>query len=88
MNEKEILYRSIMRVKKTKFTKNDLPLFETLMSEYFPGILLKEDEHPNYRKAVEETLVRMNLQPTKEMVEKTIEFNNTKDVRHGLMVLG
>jgi len=71
-----------------KFTSNDIPLFNGITSDLFPGIKLPEQDYAELAKQMVIACEKNNLQPKAVFLEKCIQLYETIMVRHGLMVVG
>lgn len=79
---------SIMDVNIPKFTQNDIPLFKSITSDLFPGVVLPEREYTHLLNAIKEACVDNNWQAEQDFLDKCIQLYDTIMVRHGLMVVG
>ncbi|KAK5646414.1 hypothetical protein RI129_004878 [Pyrocoelia pectoralis] len=87
--EEDILVlRSIKDVNLAKFLNQDVPLFQGITSDLFPGIVLPPPDYEVFDLAVRDTCVEYNLQCTPFFLEKTQQLYEMIVVRHGLMLVG
>ena len=88
MNEDQLLLRALRDVNVPKFLKDDLPLFENIVLDLFPGVEKPVIDRGILLPAIEETCHKMHLQPVNTFVEKVFQLYDTTIVRHGLMIVG
>lgn len=89
-NEMEdiLILRSIKDVNLAKFLSHDIPLFEGIISDLFPGINLPDADYGVFNQAVEDACKEFNMQCTAPFLEKVQQLYEMIVVRHGVMLVG
>ena len=88
MDEDQLLLRALRDVNVPKFLKDDLPLFENIISDLFPGVKKPAIDRGKLLDSVKEICKKTHLVPTDSFIEKVFQLYDTTTVRHGLMIVG
>jgi dynein heavy chain len=88
MDEEQLLLRALRDVNVPKFLKDDLPLFENIIQDLFPGVEKPRIDYGKLLDSVINNAKKVRLQPCKPFLEKVTQLYDTIQVRHGLMLVG
>ena len=87
-DEMVLLLRALQDVNIPKFLEMDLPLFEGIISDLFPGKKRPELDYGALMRTMKEEIKKGGLQPVKFFITKVIQLYEMIVVRHGLMLVG
>ncbi|XP_024940673.1 dynein heavy chain 1, axonemal [Cephus cinctus] len=88
MEEQQICLRALRDVNVPKFLKDDLKLFNGIVSDLFPKLVEETVDHGILEAGIRRSIKKMGLQDVNEYVSKVIQLYETTVVRHGLMLVG
>ncbi|XP_023289892.1 dynein heavy chain 1, axonemal [Orussus abietinus] len=88
LEEQQICLRALRDVNVPKFLKDDLKLFNGIVSDLFPRMVEKAVDHGILEAGIRRTIKKMGLLDVDEFVKKVIQLYETTVVRHGLMLVG
>ena len=88
MVEDITLIRALRDSNIPKFLAHDIPLFEAILKDLFPGVVVPAIDYGALKHYIEEELVAQKLQIVDPFVSKIIQLHETMVVRHGIMLVG
>ena len=87
-DENVLCLRSIIDVNLPKFLAPDVPLFNGIVSDLFPGVKLPEVDYSIMDTMIRQVCVDWRMDPTDYFLGKVHEVYEMMIVRHGFMVVG
>ncbi|KAF6038528.1 hypothetical protein EB796_003169 [Bugula neritina] len=88
MADEELLLLSMKDMNVAKLTSVDLPLFNGIVSDLFPGVETPAIDYSKFKAAIENQYKLNGLQPIPWAVTKAIQLYETKNSRHSTMIVG
>jgi dynein heavy chain len=83
-----ILLRALCDCNLPKFLADDVPLFNGIISDLFPGVEQPKIDYGDLLESINATCEKLNVQPEGAFIKKCIQLYETTVVRHGLMLVG
>ncbi len=87
-NEDGLLLRALLDVNVPKFLRQDIPLFQGIISDLFPDVPRPDPSYGSLQNALVLACKEQNLQATPSFLHKCVQIYETLVVRHGIMVVG
>ncbi|XP_063594554.1 LOW QUALITY PROTEIN: dynein axonemal heavy chain 7-like [Penaeus indicus] len=88
MPEDVVVLRSVRDVNLPKFLAHDLPLFEGIIADLFPGVVLPQPDYTCLHRAIREVCSGASLRANDYFLDKVQQVYETMRVRHGFMLIG
>lgn len=86
--ESVLILRALLDVNLPKFLTLDITLFNGILSDLFPGVVLPTIDYSLMKNAFEIVCERRNLQPIETFFSKLVQTYEMMTVRHGFMMVG
>ncbi|CAF0863178.1 unnamed protein product [Rotaria sordida] len=83
-----VLMRALRDMNMPKFVYEDVPLFQGLITDLFPGLKCDRVTYPTFDKAVRDSINHMNNVIDEVQVDKVVQLYETMMTRHSTMVVG
>ncbi len=80
--------RAINDMNIPKFISEDIPLFNSLFNDLFPNNELGEGFNEEFIRAIEDEVKAANLMIKPEQIKKIVQLYDSKNTRHGNMLVG
>lgn len=87
-DESKLLLRALRDVNLPKFLSPDIPLYENIISDLFPGVDKPTYEYGKLKDSIDQACDSLKLQKIPPFIEKVLQLYDTIQVRHGLMIVG
>jgi dynein heavy chain len=71
-----------------KFLNEDIPLFNGIVADLFPGVEIVDQKEEYLVTAVTAVATELGLQPTDFIIEKVVQLHDAMRFRHGVMLVG
>ncbi|XP_074663059.1 dynein axonemal heavy chain 6-like [Tubulanus polymorphus] len=86
--ESHILIHALRDANLPKFLAEDVPLFESILADLFPGVTPPQQDFGIIEKAIHKSIEDQNLQNWPSQIERVKQLYSQILVRHGVMLVG
>ncbi|RUS88170.1 hypothetical protein EGW08_004067, partial [Elysia chlorotica] len=87
-DEAFILIHSLRDANMPKFLAEDVPLFESVLEDLFPGVTPPDQDYGALEKAISMSVRDLSFQHWPHQIDKVKQLYNQIMVRHGVMLVG
>ena len=88
LSEDVVLIRAMRDSNVPKFLSHDLPLFNAIVQDLFPGVELPPLQDKELEDVIRHRIDVENLQPIPTFITKIVQLHETLKVRFGVMLVG
>ena len=88
LNDVDVLIRAMKDSNIPKFLREDLILFNAIVSDLFPEADIHGVEYGELQSCLIKCIEKEHLKPTETFVSKVIQLFETMEVRFGVMIIG
>ncbi|KAG8273642.1 Dynein heavy chain 2, axonemal [Homalodisca vitripennis] len=88
MPDEEVVLLAMRDMNLAKLTSDDLPLFNGITSDLFPGVVLFPIDYSVMVTAIKQEMQQHSLQTIEIAINKVIQLYETKTSRHSVMIVG
>ncbi|XP_023247279.1 dynein heavy chain 1, axonemal-like [Copidosoma floridanum] len=88
MGEQQICLKALRDVNVPKFLRDDLILFNGIISDLFPQVEEKQMDYATLVEGIRKSIRKRGLAEVPTFIQKVIQLYETTIVRHGLMLVG
>jgi len=87
-NEDGVLIKAMRDSNIPKFLKDDIPLFNALIQDLFPDVIIPVDDYTILSQTIDKIYKELGLQKVEKLTTKVIQLFETFNVRFGVMLVG
>ncbi|KRX01504.1 P-loop containing nucleoside triphosphate hydrolase [Pseudocohnilembus persalinus] len=87
-SESQILIKAFRSTNLPKFLKHDIPLFNAILSDLFPGEQFPDIKNQELSDSIEEQIELQKFKNSSNFVERCLQLHEGLQVRHGFMLVG
>ncbi|KAG2381746.1 hypothetical protein C9374_006130 [Naegleria lovaniensis] len=88
LSESTTLMKAMIDSNLPKFVKEDVSLFQGIVSDLFPGIDAPVEKNAELEAGLLQIIERRKLEPLPAFIKKIVQFFDTLIIRHGVMLVG